>query len=204
MTELSFFINGARYPQHKMVGSATNFDEFFTETCLSDNALAKIHNSHINNTAPLLTPIAQAVATGTGANDAAEAQATANGATNLLRNQVPVNCINYEYLAGKLAASFNASPTVGSAILDKFNGSGAAAATSRYGTLLVPYWFGKNFKTPAKGSGLYSGTATLGSTDTFEMYHSDAVNKAAGLFFYAECGKILSADPLTLNFVVRS
>ena len=63
-----------------MVGSATNFAEFSTEACLSNGALAIIyHNSHINNTA-LLTPIAQAVATGTGANGAAEAQATANGA----------------------------------------------------------------------------------------------------------------------------
>ena len=66
----------------------------------------------------------------------------------------------------------------------------------------MPYWSG-NFKTPAGGPGLYSGTSTLGSTATCEMHHSDAVNKA-GLFFYAECGIVLSADPLTLNFVVSA
>ena len=116
LTELSFFINGTRYPQQKLVGSATNFAEFSTEACLSNGALANIyHNSHINITAPS-APIVQAVATGTGANDAAdEEQATANGSANLLRNQAAVNCRNYEHLAGELAASFYASPTAGSA-----------------------------------------------------------------------------------------
>ena len=111
-----------------------------------------------------------------------------------------MNCRNYENLTGKLAASFNASPTVGNATLDKFNVAGAATATSGYGTFLVSYSF-ENFKTPADDSGLYSGTSTLGSTVTCEMYHSDSTNKA-DLFFYAECDKILSVDPLTLNFVV--
>ena len=183
-----------------MVGSANNFAEFLTETYLSNNVLANIyHNSHINNTAPL-TAIAQAAATGTGADGAVGSQATANAAVNTLRNQVPVNCRNYENLTGKLADAFNASPTVGNATLDKFNVAGAATATSGYGTFLVSYSF-ENFKTPADDSGLYSGTSTLGSTVTCEMYHSDTTNKA-DLFFYAECDKILSVDPLTLNFVV--
>ena len=194
LTELSFFINGTRYPQQKMVGSANNFAKFLTETYLSNNVLANIyHNSHINNTAPF-TAITQAA----GVNTAAGAVGAANAAVNTLRNQVPVNCRNYEHLTGKLAANFNAAPLV--ATLDKFNVAGAATATSGYGTFLVSYSF-ENFKTPADDSGLYSGTSTLGSTVTCEMYHSDSTNKA-DLFFYAECDKILSVDPLTLNFVV--
>ena len=122
----------------------------------------------------------------------------ARNAANLLRNQVPVNCRNYEYLTGKLAASFYASPTVGSATLDKSNVAGAAAATSGHRTFLVPYWPG-NSKTPAEGPVLYSGTSTLGSTATCEMHHSDAANKG-----YAECGKTLSVGPLTLKFVVSA
>ena len=192
LTELSFFINGTRYPQQKMVASANNFAEFLTETYLSNNVLANIyHNSHINNTAAL-TAIAQAE----GADTAAGAVGAANAAVNTLRNQVPVNCRNYENLTGKLAAAFNAS----TATLDAFNVADAATATSGYGTFFVSYSF-ENFKTPADDSGLYSGTSTLGSTVTAEMYHSDATNKA-DLFFYAECDKILSVDPLTLNFVV--
>ena len=201
LTELSFFINGTRYPQQKMVGSANNFAEFLTETYLSNNVLANIyHNSHINNTAPLTAIVAPGAGT-VAVNDAATA--TGEGvrtAANALRNQVPVNCRNYENLTGKLADAFNASPTVGNATLDKFNVAGAATATSGYGTFLVSYSF-ENFKTPADDSGLYSGTSTLGSTVTCEMYHSDTVNKA-DIFFYAECDKILSVDPLTLNFVV--
>jgi len=132
------FINGTRYPQQKLVGSATNFAEFSTEACLSNGALANIyHHSHINTTAPS-TPIAQAVATGTGANDAAdEAQATANGSANLLRNQAPVNCRNYEHLAGKLAASFYASPTAGSAA--------TLAANLMFLALLLPLQDTENF-----------------------------------------------------------
>ena len=54
LTELSFFINGTRYPQQKMVGSVENFGEFLTETFLSNNVLANIyHNSSLNNTAQL-------------------------------------------------------------------------------------------------------------------------------------------------------
>ena len=190
LSELSFFINGTRYPQQKMVGSSEDFGEFLTETFLSNNVLANIyHNSSLNNTAQLTTVAASDAAGTTAANIGASAAAHAN----LLRTQIPQNSRNYESIEGTLAAGFRTDQ----ATLETFNSGTTGSAP--YGTFLVSYSF-ENFKTPADDSGLYSGTSTLGSTVTAEMVHID--DTAADLFFYAECDKILSIDPLTQNFVV--
>ena len=190
LTELSFFINGTRYPQQKMVGSAENFGEFLTETFLSNNVLANIyHNSSLNNTAQL-TAIASAEA---DTNSAANIKIRIDSTANALRQQIPANSRNYESREGVLAGGFY---TTG-ATLDTFNSATPGAAN--YGTFLVSYSF-ENFKTPADDSGLYSGTSTLGSTVTAEMVHTSATT--ADLFFFAECDKILSIDALTQNFVV--
>ena len=191
LTELSFFINGTRYPQQKMVGSVENFGEFLTETFLSNNVLANIyHNSSLNNTAQLTDVAATSAAGTTTANIGASAAAH----TNVLRKQIPANSRNYESVEGTFAGT---GFRTDQATLDTFND--ATPGSAPYGTFLVSYSF-ENFKTPADDSGLYSGTSTLGSTVTAEMYHTD--DSAADLFFFAECDKILSIDALTQNFVV--
>lgn len=194
LTELSFFINGTRYPQQKMVGNAENFGEFLTETFLSNNVLANIyHNSSLNNTAQL-TDVGEGTAM-TDSEVAVGATATTfiAGRVNTLRQQIPKNSRNYESIDGTLAAGFRTDQ----ATLETFNSE--TVGSSPYGTFLVSYSF-ENFKTPADDSGLYSGTSTLGSTVTAEMVHIDGTG--ADLFFYAECDKILSIDALTQNFVV--
>ena len=194
LEELSFFINGTRYPQQKMVGSAVNFGEFLTETFLSNNVLANIyHNSSLNNTAQLDAVVQGTALTNTTVAVGATTSTYAVGRVNALRKQIPKNSRNYESLLGTLGASFRTDQ----ATLETFNSGTPGSAP--YGTFLVSYSF-ENFKTPADDSGLYSGTSTLGSTVTAEVVHTNATG--ADLFFFAECGKILSIDALTQNFVV--
>ena len=161
--------------------------------CLSTILYHIYHNSSLNNTAQHT-----AVAEGTDLTDTSVAvgattTAYVQGNVNALRKQIPKNSRNYESLTGTLGAGFRTDQ----ATLETFNNGTAGSAP--YGTFLVSYSF-ENFKTPADDSGLYSGTSTLGSTVTAEMVHID--DTAADIFFYAECDKILSIDPLTQNFVV--
>jgi len=175
LNELSYFINGVRYPQQKMLGSAHNMGEFLTETFLSNHLLTDIyHNSHINFT---------------GIKDYTDKTGSVSLAMiDELHKKFDVNQRNYEVVVGKF--SDNIGATLNRTHLNNF------------GTFLVSYNF-ESFKTPVDDSGLISGISTLGGNVMSELsFASGGPSTGVDLYYYAEVEKILSVDPLTRSFVV--
>jgi len=175
LNELSYFINGVRYPQQKMLGSAHNMGEFLTETFLSNHLLTDIyHNSHINFTG-------------------VKGYTDKTGSVSLamideLHKKFDVNQRNYEVPVGLLTSNIGA--TLDRKHLDDF------------GTFLVSYNF-ESFKTPVDDSGLISGISTLGGNVMSELsFAAGGPTAGIDLYYYAEVEKILSVDPLTRSFVV--
>ena len=212
LSELSYFVNGVRYPGQKLLLSENNFSEALTETLKANKLYTDVyHNSHLNYTSQYgdfvqnagnfpanfvgfgadVTTIANMK---TAVTDAINAE-TLNR-INAARKILPVNGRQYEHAQGKFAADSNANTTT----LDTFQGNSAAGENNGFGSFVVSYSF-ESFKTPADDSMLMSGISTLGANVTAEMAFASNTANPRDLYFYAEYNKILSIDPLTLGYV---
>ena len=185
LNELCFHINGVKYPQNHIKGSANNFSEFLTETMLANGTLGDAGSNNSLNYKGLLTDYnaVDDIFDPTALNVGAIGEAI-NGAVNTINLQVPQNMRNYELNQGMLNNNAFATSTV------------TRSDVIKTGTFLVSYDF-SSFKSPQDDSGLYSGISSLAGNITAEMKYGSSANFPCDLYFYSESDRILSIDPVS-------
>ena len=181
LNELCFHINGVKYPQNHIKGSADNFSEFLTETMLANGTLGDAGSNNSLNYTGFYPAHTSADPVSAGVGDIGNA---INTAVDVIRVQIPQNTRNYEKMRGRLNnATFSTA-------------SSTTTDVKNTGTFLVSYDF-SSFKSPQDDSGLYSGISSLAGNITAEMKYGSSATFPCDLYFYSESDRILSIDPVS-------
>ncbi len=172
--EISYFINGQRFPQNKM-DVTHGFSEIWSENVLADRVLMDpTHHSSLNFSSVQANP-------GTGAN-----------AAQTLRNSIPENNRNFECIKGE----HTNTPTN----VDHYLGNDGTGG-NKYGTFFSQLSL-ETFKSNMDGESIFSGVNCLGSTLQCELVFSGDNDFALDLYWFATVDKILSLDPVTRSWIV--
>ncbi len=170
--EISYFINGQRFPQQKM-DLTHGVSEVWSENVLADRVLMDpTHHSSLNYSS----------VTGTIEGHAA---VDIDG----LRARIPTNHRNFECVNGR----HTNLPTT----LDHYVGAGTNAYGTFYSQLSL-----ETFKSNMDGESIFSGVNALGSTFQCELVFGDDNNMKLDLYWFATVDKILSLDNLTRSWIV--